>query len=499
MNENKKPSHYKTGENGEVVPVYLENTEAQKEAESEKDSAPLYYVTEPTGEVKPVGVDTEANTDGEVSGDILEQDNSSEDTSEQSESTAELNEEQDDSEVENIAEKVEVEAKVIPKPEKPQEEDLEITTELVDELTTINTEAEKTDSPEPNETTAAEEDSEVNTQTEVKNENSNTETVDKPTEEEDTVIEQPEAKVENSSTETANKPTEEDLQKVDLKLDQEKQNSSQEESEVLSATKLVNENGNPSKAKMKPWQKLGAGIAAFAAVGGAIFGASKAIDSDSNSAKSVSVQVENLSPEQKQALEQEGKKIISDLDALAEVSLQNIEKSDKAQWDEAFSIATTNPEQAGKILTDASVSKQLIDLAVALNEGVWTEDYKTVMEKILLQASNKEVKLDTTASDVKDFLIKTGVWNYLPEKCTLQTTTIDTMFQTLNSTGDFAFGSQGNAWVKQYLIDLQQTNINTSSYHIETGLLTQQEVNSLIKGSQQYIDNANAKFDQIMQ
>lgn len=475
MNEkDKKPSHYTTGENGEVVPVYLENSESQEEAIPENDSSPLYYVTEPNGEVKPVGVNTETETEVAVTSESLEQSSSLEEKSVQSESTIELSDEQEQALDETLAEETDIDTK-----EESTKEDPEIDLKQTEDIVSTNTEDKaltETDSTKNEEAKLTESDKKVDE-------------------------EEPETKTEDSDTETANKPTEEDLQKVDLELDQETENTSQESQEVISATKVVDikEKSIRGKSILKPWQKLGAGIAAFAAVGGAIFGASKAIDSDSNSAKSVSVQVENLSPEQKQALEQEGKKIISDLDALAEVSLQNIDKSDKAQWDEAFSIATTNPEQAGKILTDASVSKQLIDLAVALNEGVWTENYKTVMEKILLQASNKEIKLDTTASDVKDFLIKTGVWNYLPEKCTLQTTTIDTMFQTLNSTGDFAFGSQGNAWVKQYLIDLQQTNINTSSYHIETGLLTQQEVNSLIKGSQQYIDNANAKFDQIMQ
>ncbi len=443
MNEQeKKPTHYTTGENGEAVPVYPETAAKKSEtAESKTDSAPLYYVTEPSGEVKPVGVDTEIENEAQEENEPekLSVNNVTE-TADIAENTAE--DTTDNSEISESEEKLNEDKTGSAEISQPEEE------AVVDD----NPKKEESD-----------------------------------------------ANIENSVQEDSNKPTEEDLQKVDLKLDQNQEDPNQEQQEVKAATTLVNVKDEKNKTKMKPWQKLGAGIAAVATVGGALFGVSKVMDSSEKDSTSTSVQIEDLSPEQKLALEQEGKKIISDLDAVAEVWVKNIEDSDKAQWDEAFALSSTNPEQAGKILTNASVSKQLIDLAVSLNEGVWTEDYKNVMEKLLYQSSGKKVSLDTTASDVKNYLIKSGVWEYLPGKCTLQTTTIDTMFQTLNSTGDFLFGVRGNDGVKQDLINLQQTNINFSSYHIESGALSQDEVNALIKGSEKYIENVNTNLDKIMQ
>ncbi len=89
----------------------------------------------------------------------------------------------------------------------------------------------------------------------------------------------PEQSTETSRAEDSNKPTEEDLKKVDLKLDQNPDDPDQERQEVKAATTFVEVKDEKNKTKMKPWQWLGVGAAAVAAVGGALFGASKVMDS----------------------------------------------------------------------------------------------------------------------------------------------------------------------------------------------------------------------------
>lgn len=340
MNEkDKKPSHYTTGENGEVVPVYLEKPETQKEAEPEKDSSPLYYVTEPTGEVKPVGVNTETETEGAVTSEILNQDASVEEKSEPAESISELNEKQEQALDENLAEETDIDTK-----EESTKKETEIDPKQTEDIVSTNTEDEAL------------------------TENDSTKNEDAKLTESDNVVdeEEPETKTEDSNTETSNKPTEEDLQKVDLKLDQEKQ-------EVESASKVI---GEPAKEKGKKKKK---GIAA--AVAGALalvgIGVGVAANSGSEGTKSGTSTSAEANPGSQEQLNS----------VLSGITVENTLKEFDTK--EQKNVITL---QDAKDFSSDTTNTPVTEYAYQLDPGSPVADYNVKIFNIMLNGSPDEIR-----------------------------------------------------------------------------------------------------------
>ncbi len=345
MNEkDKKPSHYTTGENGEVVPVYLENPEAQEEAESEKDSTPLYYVTEPTGEVKPVGVNTETETEGGVTRESLEQSPSVEEKSEPAESILESSESQEITLEEIPAQNDVINVNELLAEEETEKEELELSTKQASKVIPASTEniAEKASySTEKEETTATEADTVV-------------------TEEE------PANNIEDSNTETADKPTEEDLQKVDLKLDQEKQ-------EVESASKLISE---PAKEKGNKKKKgIAAAVAgALALVGIGVGVAANSSPEGTKSGTSTSAEANPGSQEQINSV-------------LSGITVENTLKEFDTK--EQKNVITL---QDAKDFSSNTTNTPVTEYAYQLDPGSPVADYNVKIFNIMLNGSPDEIR-----------------------------------------------------------------------------------------------------------
>ena len=287
-----------------------------------------------------------------------------------------------------------------------------------------------------------------------------------------------------------------DQEKVDDNIDT--SSADQQEKEIQAATKVVDTQTSKKKSKLV---KLGVAVAGLAAFGGLIGGiASKnSGNSDGKATTSTSAEAVNNSADRQQELIKEGQNIISKLDKIAEAYLGEIRFSDKDAWDQALAIAPTDPDKAAELLADTGSSQQLFDLAVALNENVWTPEYTRVSTKLLSTALGSNVDFSITAEDVKDYMVNTGVYDKLPRTANQDKVTAYSMFQTINSMGEIEFANNGVEWVKQYLIDTQQGNINIAPTHVSNGYITQEEAAVLVKGSQQYIDNVNSKLDAVMQ
>jgi hypothetical protein len=249
MNEKyKKPTHYTTGENGEAVPVYPETAEKTSETvEPKRDSAPLYYVTEPSGEVKPVGVNTEIENETQKENepeklsfnDVTEMVDMAENTAEEITDTSETTE---------AEEKIYLESQELNQPE----EEAVVNTEVIEDST-------KDAAAEEIELSRTETESAIN-EVEAEEKQTTAAEIDNNSQGKES-----ESNIENSSIENIDKPTEEDLQKVDLKLDYSQEESKQEQQEVEAASKLINE---PVKEKGKKKKGLAAALAGALAVVG---------------------------------------------------------------------------------------------------------------------------------------------------------------------------------------------------------------------------------------
>ena len=95
--------------------------------------------------------------------------------------------------------------------------------------------------------------------------------------------------------------------------------------------------------------------------------------------------------------------------------------------------------------------------------------------------------------------MKTGVYDKLPVKTNEDSVTSYSMYQTINSMGGIEFATEGKDYVKQYLRDTQQGNINIAPTYVQNGYLTQTEANALVQGTEQYISNVDTKLDAVMQ
>lgn len=292
---------------------------------------------------------------------------------------------------------------------------------------------------------------------------------------------------------------EKDSDQEDLEDNEDTSGAEQQLKEVQAARKVV-EKSETTKKNGK-LVKLGVAVAGLAAFGGLIGGiASKNNGSGENkSATSTTAEASNVSAEKQQELIKEGQNIVAKLDKIAEAYLGEIRFSDKDAWDQALALAPTDPDQAAELLTNTGSSQQLFDLAVALNENVWTPEYTRVSTKLLSTALGSNVDFSITAEDVKDYVVKTGVYDKLPRTANQDKVTAYSMFQTINSMGEIEFANNGVEWVKQYLIDTQQGNINIAPTHVSNGYITQAEATILVEGTQKYIDNVNSKFDSVMQ
>ncbi len=287
-----------------------------------------------------------------------------------------------------------------------------------------------------------------------------------------------------------------DQEKVDDNIDT--SSADQQEKEIQAATKVVDPETSKKKSKRVKLGVAAAGLAVFGGLIGSI--ASKNNGGGENkSATSTTAEASNVSAEKQQELIKEGQNIISKLDKIAEAYLGEIRFSDKDAWDQALALAPTDPDKAAELLANTGSSQQLFDLAVALNENVWTPEYTRVSTKLLSTALGSNVDFSITAEDVKDYMVNTGVYDKLPRTANQDKVTAYSMFQTINSMGEIEFANNGVEWVKQYLIDTQQGNINIAPTHVSNGYITQEEAAVLVKGSQQYIDNVNSKLDAVMQ
>jgi hypothetical protein len=283
MNEkDKKPTHYTTGENGDAVPVYPETADNTNETvEPKTDSVPLYYITEPSGEVKPVGVNQEFENEAQEENepekisvyDISE-------TVDLAENTAE--ETTDNSEISEAEEKLNEDKTDSAEITRPEEEAV-VNTEVIEDSTKDEVSEEIIQNKTESES-AINELATDSTKDETSVETGSVETEEAASTETEKVVEAatPEQSTETSRAEDSNKPTEEDLQKVDLKLDQNQEDPNQEQQEVKAASKLINETAKEKGSKKK--KGLAAALAGALAVVGIGVGYASTGGSDSSEA-----------------------------------------------------------------------------------------------------------------------------------------------------------------------------------------------------------------------
>ena len=259
------------------------------------------------------------------------------------------------------------------------------------------------------------------------------------------------------------------------------------------------ENGGepPRDQKTSKWARLlGAGIVTVGALVGGIALTACSTSDTPRQATSTLVGKSDRSPEQQAALISAGNEIVKELDLRATAYFGGIE-SDKEAWDQALVVSATDPDQAARLLADSGSSRELFDLAVALNENVWTPEYTHATNKVNRIAFGMPFDFSVNAQTVKDYLVETGVYEKLPERADVGTG-YRSMYETLNSIGwlQFASADQG----VKHLKDTQQLNVvDIAPTFVQNGLLTQSEADAWIQGAEQYIANVDTAVESVNQ